>query len=159
VVLIDAAILAISVVLRAAVTACRRYRCRCRRGRNHARWRLYLRAWMMPAYNQAKIAPCPFRFQFAAGAGWDTGGALADVIAADVLFRRPALGAFTPSRSLPSRSVREGSLTPKVVEHLGRRGKTPRRPSFPLNTFRQLARLPRRVHATRVVGGDDLGLA
>jgi hypothetical protein len=42
----------------------------------------YLPVWMAAVYNEAKIAPCPFRFQIAAEAGWDLGGALAGISAA-----------------------------------------------------------------------------
>jgi hypothetical protein len=42
----------------------------------------YLPSWMTAVYNEAKIAPCTFRFQFAAEGGWDAGGALAGLIAA-----------------------------------------------------------------------------
>lgn len=43
---------------------------------------LYLPSLMTAIYNEAKASPCPFRFHFAAEAGWDTGGALACLIAA-----------------------------------------------------------------------------
>jgi MFS family permease len=46
----------------------------------------YLPTWMTPAYNEAKVAPCPLRFQFAAECGWDAGGTAAGVIAAALLF-------------------------------------------------------------------------
>jgi DHA1 family inner membrane transport protein len=42
----------------------------------------YLPSWMTAAYNEAKLAPCTLRFQFAAEGGWDAGGALAGLIAA-----------------------------------------------------------------------------
>jgi Major Facilitator Superfamily len=42
----------------------------------------YLPTWMTAVYNEAKIAPCTFRFQFAAEGGWDAGGILAGTIAA-----------------------------------------------------------------------------
>jgi MFS family permease len=42
----------------------------------------YLPSWMTAAYNEATIAPCTFRFQFAAEGGWDAGGACAGLIAA-----------------------------------------------------------------------------
>ena len=42
----------------------------------------YLPTWMTVVYNEAKIAPCTFRFQFAAEGGWDAGGTLAGLIAA-----------------------------------------------------------------------------
>ena len=42
----------------------------------------YLPSWMTAVYNEAKLAPCTFRFQFAAEGGWDAGGALAGIIAA-----------------------------------------------------------------------------
>lgn len=47
---------------------------------------LYLPSWMTPAYNAAKASPCMLRFQFAAEAGWDMGGALAGAIAAAICF-------------------------------------------------------------------------
>ena len=47
---------------------------------------LYLPSWMTPVYNAAKISPCMLRFQFAAEAGWDIGGALAGVMAAGICF-------------------------------------------------------------------------
>ncbi len=47
---------------------------------------LYLPSWMTPVYNQAKTSPCMLRFQFAAEAGWDVGGALAGGIAAAICF-------------------------------------------------------------------------
>ena len=47
---------------------------------------LYLPSWMTPVYNQAKVSPCMLRFQFAAEAGWDIGGALAGSIAAAICF-------------------------------------------------------------------------
>lgn len=42
----------------------------------------YLPSWMTAAYNEAKIAPCTLRFQFAAEGGWDAGGVCAGLIAA-----------------------------------------------------------------------------
>ena len=42
----------------------------------------YLPSWMTAAYNEARLAPCTFRFQFAAEGGWDAGGAAAGLIAA-----------------------------------------------------------------------------
>jgi MFS family permease len=42
----------------------------------------YLPSWMTATYNEAKLSPCPFRFQFAAEGGWDAGGALAGIVAA-----------------------------------------------------------------------------
>lgn len=42
----------------------------------------YLPSWMTAVYNEAKIAPCTFRFQFAAEGGWDAGGVLAGLVAA-----------------------------------------------------------------------------
>jgi MFS transporter, DHA1 family, inner membrane transport protein len=47
---------------------------------------LYLPSWMTPVYNQAKVSPCMLRFQVAAEAGWDIGGALAGSIAAAICF-------------------------------------------------------------------------
>jgi hypothetical protein len=43
---------------------------------------LYLPSWMPAAYNEAALAPCTLRFQFAAEGGWDAGGAVAGLIAA-----------------------------------------------------------------------------
>jgi MFS transporter, DHA1 family, inner membrane transport protein len=43
---------------------------------------LYLPTWMTAVYNEAKRAPCAFRFQFAAEGGWDAGGAAAGAVAA-----------------------------------------------------------------------------
>jgi DHA1 family inner membrane transport protein len=43
---------------------------------------LYVPALMTALYNDAKRAPCPLRFQFAAEACWDIGGALACLAAA-----------------------------------------------------------------------------
>jgi DHA1 family inner membrane transport protein len=43
---------------------------------------LYMPSLMTAIYNNAKSSPCPFRFQMAAEAGWDIGGALACIIAA-----------------------------------------------------------------------------
>jgi len=54
---------------------------------------LYLPSWMTPAYNAAKSSPCMLRFQFAAEAGWDIGGALAGVIAALICFLKLPLAA------------------------------------------------------------------
>lgn len=42
----------------------------------------YLPSWMTAAYNEARLAPCIFRFQFAAEGGWDAGGAAAGLITA-----------------------------------------------------------------------------
>jgi hypothetical protein len=42
---------------------------------------LYLPTWMTAVYNEAKLAPCMLRFQFAAEGGWDAGGTLAGVLA------------------------------------------------------------------------------
>lgn len=39
-------------------------------------------ALMTVFYNEAKLSPCPFRFQFVAEAGWDLGGAGAALLAA-----------------------------------------------------------------------------
>ena len=43
---------------------------------------LYMPSLMTAIYNNAKLSPCPFRFQLAAEAGWDIGGASACIIAA-----------------------------------------------------------------------------
>jgi hypothetical protein len=43
---------------------------------------MYYTSWLTAAYNEAKRAPCTFRFQFAAEGGWDTGGVAAALIAA-----------------------------------------------------------------------------
>jgi hypothetical protein len=43
---------------------------------------LYVPALMTAIYNEAKASPCPFRFHFAAEAGWDLGGVLACLAAA-----------------------------------------------------------------------------
>jgi MFS family permease len=43
---------------------------------------LYLPSWMTATYNEAKMAPCTLRFQFAAEGGWDGGGVCAGLIAA-----------------------------------------------------------------------------
>jgi hypothetical protein len=42
----------------------------------------YIPSWMTAVYNAAKLAPCTFRFHFAAEGGWDAGGVLAGLIAA-----------------------------------------------------------------------------
>jgi hypothetical protein len=42
----------------------------------------YIPCWMTAVYNEAKAAPCTFRFHFAAEGGWDIGGAIAGLIAA-----------------------------------------------------------------------------
>jgi MFS transporter, DHA1 family, inner membrane transport protein len=55
---------------------------------------LYLPTWMTAVYNEAKLAPCVLRFQFAAEGGWDAGGALAGVLAAALcLFDLPLAAA------------------------------------------------------------------
>lgn len=43
---------------------------------------IYYTSWLTAAYNEAKRAPCAFRFQFAAEGGWDAGGVAAALIAA-----------------------------------------------------------------------------
>lgn len=43
---------------------------------------LYVPSWLTAAYNEAKAAPCSFRFQFAAEGGWDAGGVCAGLAAA-----------------------------------------------------------------------------
>lgn len=45
---------------------------------------IYIPSWLTAAYNEAKLAPCTFRFQFAAEGGWDAGGVAASLIAAAV---------------------------------------------------------------------------
>lgn len=45
---------------------------------------IYFPSWLTAAYNEAKLAPCTFRFQFAAEGGWDAGGMTAALIAATV---------------------------------------------------------------------------
>jgi DHA1 family inner membrane transport protein len=47
---------------------------------------LYVPAWMTPVYNEARIAPCLLRFQFAAESGWDMGGALGGGLAAAMCY-------------------------------------------------------------------------
>jgi MFS transporter, DHA1 family, inner membrane transport protein len=42
----------------------------------------YVPTWMTVVYNQAKVSPCSFRFQFAAEGGWDAGGVIAGLLAA-----------------------------------------------------------------------------
>ena len=42
----------------------------------------YMPSWLPAVYNEAKLAPCPLRFQFAAEGGWDIGGTLAGLVAA-----------------------------------------------------------------------------
>ncbi len=42
----------------------------------------YLPTWMTAVYREARLAPCTFRFQFAAEGGWDAGGVVAGVVAA-----------------------------------------------------------------------------
>lgn len=42
----------------------------------------YFPSWLTAVYNEAKLAPCTLRFQFAAEGGWDAGGAAAALIAA-----------------------------------------------------------------------------
>jgi MFS transporter, DHA1 family, inner membrane transport protein len=42
----------------------------------------YILCWMTAVYNEAKAAPCTFRFHFVAEGGWDIGGATAGLIAA-----------------------------------------------------------------------------
>jgi MFS family permease len=43
---------------------------------------IYIPSWLTAVYNDAKLAPCTFRFQFAAEGGWDAGGVAAALIAA-----------------------------------------------------------------------------
>jgi MFS family permease len=45
---------------------------------------LYFPYWMTAVYNAGKIAPCTFRFHFAAEGGWDAGGFFAGLVAAAV---------------------------------------------------------------------------
>jgi hypothetical protein len=45
---------------------------------------LYYPNWMTAVYNAGKVAPCTFRFHFAAEGGWDMGGVLASLVAAAV---------------------------------------------------------------------------
>lgn len=45
---------------------------------------MYYTSWLTAAYNEARHAPCTFRFQFAAEGGWDAGGVAAALIAATV---------------------------------------------------------------------------
>lgn len=42
----------------------------------------YMPTWMAVVYSEAKISPCPFRFQFAAEGGWDAGAVIAGLVAA-----------------------------------------------------------------------------
>jgi hypothetical protein len=43
---------------------------------------LHIPTLMSALYNEAKAAPCPLRFQFAAEGGWDAGGTLSCLVAA-----------------------------------------------------------------------------
>jgi DHA1 family inner membrane transport protein len=43
---------------------------------------LYLPYWMTAVYNAGKVAPCTFRFHFAAEGGWDAGGVCACLVGA-----------------------------------------------------------------------------
>jgi MFS transporter, DHA1 family, inner membrane transport protein len=43
---------------------------------------LHIPALMTAVYNEAKAAPCPLRFQFAAEGGWDAGGTLSCLLSA-----------------------------------------------------------------------------
>lgn len=43
---------------------------------------IYIPSWLTAVYNEAKLAPCTFRFQFATEGGWDAGGVAAALIAA-----------------------------------------------------------------------------
>ena len=45
---------------------------------------LYVPYWMTAVYNAGKVAPCTFRFHFAAEGGWDAGGVCACLVAAAV---------------------------------------------------------------------------
>lgn len=45
---------------------------------------LYIPYWMTAAYNAGKLAPCTFRFHFAAEGGWDAGGVAACLVAAAI---------------------------------------------------------------------------
>ena len=45
---------------------------------------IYIPSWLTAVYNEAKLAPCTLRFQFAAEGGWDAGGVAAALIAAAV---------------------------------------------------------------------------
>ena len=45
---------------------------------------LYIPSLMTAVYNEAKRAPCPLRFQFAAEGGWDAGGTLACLVSAAI---------------------------------------------------------------------------
>jgi DHA1 family inner membrane transport protein len=42
----------------------------------------YVPTWITVVYNEAKVSPCSFRFQFAAEGGWDAGGVIAGLLAA-----------------------------------------------------------------------------
>lgn len=45
---------------------------------------LYIPSLMTAVYNEAKLAPCPLRFQFAVEGGWDAGGLLACLVSAAI---------------------------------------------------------------------------
>ena len=45
---------------------------------------LYIPYWMTAIYNAGKIAPCTFRFHFAAEGGWDAGGVVVGLVAAAI---------------------------------------------------------------------------
>jgi DHA1 family inner membrane transport protein len=45
---------------------------------------LYIPSLMTAVYNEAKLAPCALRFQFAAEGGWDVGGTLACLVSAAI---------------------------------------------------------------------------
>jgi MFS transporter, DHA1 family, inner membrane transport protein len=47
---------------------------------------LYVPSWLTAVYNEARISPCTLRYQFAAEAGWDMGGAFAGGIAAAMCY-------------------------------------------------------------------------
>ncbi len=80
-VLINAAMLALVVVLRAATFGHAAAAVAVAIGTTLLSG-VYLPSWMTAAYNEAKIAPCTLRFQFAAEGGWDGGGVCAGLIAA-----------------------------------------------------------------------------
>ena len=45
---------------------------------------LYMPYWMTAIYNAGQIAPCTFRFHFAAEGGWDAGGVAAGLVSAAI---------------------------------------------------------------------------
>jgi len=77
---------------------------------------LYIPYWMTAVYNAGKLAPCTFRFHFAAEGGWDAGGVVAGLIAAAIYGAGLPLSAII-LLALPAVAVQALLLDARYLAH------------------------------------------